>query len=87
MRYMYLSKSCISVCISFKLHRIASILYFIAYIIFCQRYTGVRLYLLDLIIDDRSDLLPSLAACIPGYRRKSKTSDNKGYINNRDYLH
>ena len=34
------------------LHRIKSILYLIAYIIFCQRYTGVRLYILNLIIDD-----------------------------------
>ena len=36
------------------LHCIASIFYLIAYIIFCQRYTAdVRLYLLNLIIDDR----------------------------------
>ena len=47
--YMYLSKSCISVCISSYL---ASTLYLIAYIIFCQRYTGVRSYLLHLMIND-----------------------------------
>ena len=35
------------------LHPIASILYLIAYSIFCQRYTGLRFYLLNLIIYDR----------------------------------
>ena len=55
--YMYLSKSCISVCIS---SYIASILYLIAYIIFCQRYTGVRSYLLHLIINDHYYMITSV---------------------------
>ena len=52
--YIYVFVNVMYFCVYFiRFHRIASILYLIAYNIFCQRCTGVRLYLLNLIIGDR----------------------------------
>ena len=47
MRYICICQSYVFLCVFYYIASISSIPYLKAYIIFCQRYTDVRLYLLN----------------------------------------